>query len=146
MFSKIYLQRYSHFIIAASVFIFGCGASKMSEIEGGPCTYSETAGQAKIVSLNAAAPGSLSCKNNPIEVIFDFTPDDPLKANIETDKNRHLTAGEGFNLPKYYVIGKGVTVGSTHRCIRGNITSGTCTPVGFIFPDIDLSDYGAYCF
>jgi len=124
-----------------------CGTSEAKDtVSGGACAYTETVGRATILSLNKAHPGDNNCEKNPVEVAFDFTPDDPLRANARTDKNKRLTVGDGRNPPREYVIGKGLAIGTTHRCIRKSITKGTCTPLLFEFPSIDLSDFGAFCF
>ncbi len=99
-----------------------------------------------IVSLNSASTNSNNCNNNPVEVVFDFTPANPDDANDATDKNRTLTVGDGKNPSLNYVLSKGLTIGSTHPCTRQIEVSGTCTPVAFTFTAVDLSDDAASCF
>lgn len=123
-----------------------CSSQAENPTLGGSCTYTRTQGQATIVSLNSANPSSNNCNNNPVEVVFDFAPDNPANANNVMDKNRVLTVGDGKNPPLNYVLGKGLSIGSIHPCIKQNIASGTCTPVIFTFTDVDLSDYAASCF
>ena len=43
---------------------------------GGPCDYVETPGVATIVAVETPEPGYLSCPNDPVEVLFDYEPDD----------------------------------------------------------------------
>jgi hypothetical protein len=50
-----------------------------------------------------------------------------------------------MNSPKVYIIMKGITVGSSCKCIRKEEIKGTCSPVEFEFPEIDFTDYGDYC-
>jgi hypothetical protein len=123
-----------------------CTSHTDNSLVGGPCTYISTQGTATINSLNSASTNSNNCNNNPVVVVFDFTPDNPANANDATDKNRVLTVGDGKNPPLNYVLNKGLTIGSTHPCTRQNITNGACTPIIFNFTDVDLSDYVASCF
>jgi hypothetical protein len=129
-----------------SIFLFFSCSSRNSDPVGGSCTYTSVTGTATIVSLNTASTNSNNCNNNPVEVVFDFTPANPADANDATDKNRTLTVGDGKNPPFNYVLSKGLTIGSTHPCIRQIEVSGTCSPVIFTFTDVDLSDYAASCF
>ena len=103
---------------------------------GGPCEYADTPGVATIVSVEPAPSSALNCTNNPVEVVFDFTPDDTAQAG-RAATSRTLTIGEGLNPPRSWVQAEGLTVGSQHTCIRRDITKGACTPVIYRFPDID---------
>ena len=132
-----------YFMVA---FLFISCSSRSSDPTGGPCTYTSTTGTATIVSLNSASTNSNNCNNNPVEVVFNFTPANPADANDATDKNRVLTVGDGKNPPLNYVLSKGLTIGSIHPCTRQIEVSGTCSPVVFIFTNVDLSDYSASCF
>ena len=123
-----------------------CSSQAENPIIGGPCTYKSTQGRATIISLKSSGTNSNNCNHNPVEVVFDFVPDNPANANKATDKNRVLTVGDGKNPPLNYVLGKGLSIGSTHPCIKQNIASGTCTPVIFTLTDVDLADYAASCF
>jgi hypothetical protein len=119
-------------------------------IIGGPCNYLDIQGTASIVSMGVPAPDDNNC-NHAVEVIFDFTPDDPSAADDYllpnwSDKGQHLTVGDGKNPPKEWVLGQGLTPGTEHRCVRSEITDGACTPVVFSFPDIDFSGWPAFCF
>jgi len=129
-----------------TVLLFSCSSSRVSDPVGGPCTYTSTTGTATIISLNSATSTDNNCNNNPVEVVFDFTPANPTDANDATDKNRKLTVGDGKNPPLNYVLSKGLTIGSTHSCTRQIEVSGACTPVVFTFTDVDLSDYASSCF
>ncbi|MBJ6727179.1 hypothetical protein [Geomesophilobacter sediminis] len=99
-----------------------------------------------MVSITAAPSNAYNCNNDPVEVRFTFTPTDPAQSNSLTDNNVTLTVGDGINPPRDYITAKGFTVGSTHTCVRKNIVSGACAPVGFEFPTSDFSDYGAACY
>jgi hypothetical protein len=102
-----------------------------------------TQGTAETVSLNGASISGNNGDNNPVTVVFNFTPDNPSDA---TGIDRVLTVGDGKHPPLDYVLSKGLTVGSTHPCTRQIIASGTCPPVIYTFTYVDLSDYAASCF
>lgn len=137
-------SRSSFLVIVISLFFFGCGAT--GDPITGPCSYTETSGQATIVSLNNSNPSEYNCSNDPVEVVFHFTPSDPLRANDMTDNSRHLLVGDGMNPQRNYIISKGFAVGTIHECKRNIIKSGGCSPVVFAFPNVDLSDYGSSCY
>lgn len=127
-------------LVAIPLFFLWCGGANGGSIVGGACSYAETPGEATIVSLHNAAAGPNDCNNDPVEVVFNFTPSNPLKANAATDKNVRLTVGDGKNPSRSYIASKGFVVGATLKCRRKTIISGACTPIVFDFPDIDLSD------
>lgn len=104
--------------------------------DGGPCKYVDTPGVATIVSVESADPDALNCTNDPVEVIFDYQPDDPASADLAVT-GRRLKISEGVNPPREWVESEGLIVGSQHVCIRRDITSGTCTPLLFEFADVD---------
>jgi hypothetical protein len=103
---------------------------------GGPCEYADTPGIATIVSIDAPDPDDLNCSNDPVEVTFDFVPDDPASAHLAAADVR-LRISEGVNPPRAWVEDEGLTVGSQHVCVRRDITSGTCTPLLFEFSEVD---------
>ncbi len=127
-----------------ALLLFSCSQSD-NPTTGGPCTYTSAQGTATMMSLNSASTASNNCSNNPVEVVFDFTPNNLADANAATDNNRVLTVGDGMNPPLNYVLSKGLTIGSIHPCTRQILVNGTCSPVIFTFTDIDLSDYAASC-
>jgi hypothetical protein len=105
-------------------------------IFGGPCKYLDTLGVATIVALETPEPDVLNCPNDPVEVIFDYQPDDPASRDLGATGLR-LTISEGVNPPREWVESEGLTVGSQHVCIRRDIASGTCSPLLFDFADVD---------
>ncbi|MDY6912445.1 MAG: META domain-containing protein, partial [Chloroflexota bacterium] len=77
---------------------------------------------------------------------FDFVPDEPGDVDRYrfpdwSDKGQYLTVGAGMNPPRAWVEDQGIVEGSTQRCMRLEITKGTCTPVIFSFPEIDFSGW-----
>ena len=113
-------------------------------VTGGPCEYLEIPGTAKITAIKPAGAG-YNCPRNPVEVLFDFMPVDP-KLSCRNAQDRHFQIGAGMNPSMDFVEKRGLKVGQTLRCIRKEIVRGTCSPLGFDFPDVDLSDYGKFCF
>lgn len=116
----------------------------------GPCIYKEIPGRAAITWISVADATAYNCRDG-VEVHFTFEPDDPdavkgYRFPEQADQEKRLTVGAGMNPSRDWVMHKGLAVGSTHRCIRREIIQGTCSPVVFAFPDIDFSDWQAFCF
>jgi hypothetical protein len=117
---------------------------------GGPCQYHEITGTARIVDIRTPEPGQYSCRQDPVQVIFEFTPDDPGAAGRYRqpgvpDAGRRLTLVGGANPPRAWVRIENLSVGSTHRCVRMELTEGACTPVMFLFPEIDYAAASRLC-
>lgn len=124
-------------IIAALWLAVGVGVcGDIQYFEGGPCDYTDTPGVASVVSVTTADPDQLNCWNDPVQVIFDYVPDDPELAHLAVSGIR-LAISEGVNPPAAWVEDEGLTVGSTHPCLRRDIMSGTCTPLLFELLDVD---------
>jgi hypothetical protein len=132
-------------VIAIPLFFLSCGAANAGNIVGGGCSYTETSGQATVLSLNAAGAAQNNCGKDPVEVVVNFAPSDPVQANEATDKNVQVTVGDGKNPPRGYITSKGFAVGATIACSRKIIKSGACTPILYEFPGIDLTDYVTSC-
>ena len=124
--------------------VSGQDVPEMSFAGGGPCQYLEIPGTAKITVIRPAGTG-YNCPRNPVEVLFDFTADDPRRSSRQA-QDRYLKIGAGMNPSMDFVENRGLKVGQTLRCVRKEIITGTCSPTGFDFPDIDFSDYGKWCF
>jgi len=139
-------------LLISMIFIFsGCADSDNNDnYDGGPCEYVEISGTATVISIVDANDDAYNCDNEPVEVLFDFVPDDPDATNDYlfpdiSDSGQYLTIGSGQNPPRNYMNDKGIIVGSSHNCVRKEILNGACTPVLFQFQEIDFSDYGDYC-
>jgi hypothetical protein len=117
---------------------------------GGRCTYNDIAGQARIVRIEktAASTRQASIAGGPgyegYKVEFQFTPATPIaEAQVREFVARpHFLrlANSWYPGPAYlkkYNIASGVVVPATLR-VR---ISGSCTPMIFAFPSIDLTDY-----
>jgi len=133
--------------VVALTAICGCAASAKPGrlVVGGPCSYRDIPGWARIVSIEESSKDANSCPNNPVVVRFDFIPADPsLEAKQAEDLT--LTVGAGMNPARSYMAAKGIVKGRTYCCVRREITNGTCTPVLYTFPKIDLSDFEQSCY
>lgn len=109
---------------------------------GGPCEYADVPGTATIVSITDAGSDLYNCDIEPVEVLFDFIPDNPDETS---ESSLHLTVGSGLNPSRNQMIDKGIVVGGTYKFKRMEITKGTCTPTIYAPEDIDLSDYADFC-
>jgi len=125
--------------------VIGDATGDDDDITGGECTYIQTLGTAEIISITPAPAETYNCPNNPVEVVFDFTPENPIDES-DNDKGQRMTVGAGMNPSLDLITAKGIAVGNVYICIRNDIETGTCTPWIFTFPNIDLSDYDEYCY
>lgn len=104
-------------------------------------------GWATITALRAPDPHSYNLAD-PVEVVFDFQPDDPRARDRYTmavvgDHGHLLTVGAGANPSRRWVVRMGMTPGSRHRCMRRELLHGVGTPVVFEFPEIDAAALAA---
>lgn len=114
---------------------------------GGPCEYRTYAGEARIVSIKKAASGdgthAQSASRNGYDVTFIFHTDRTIEepyARVQ-EKPRPLLLTNGSNPSARFLEAYGIEQGKTYPCRLQVIKKGTCTPVLFDFPTIDLSDY-----
>jgi hypothetical protein len=88
-----------------------------------------------ITNISNAPPGSNSCANDPMQVLFTYAPLSGSTSDYRfpgtSDTGRSLTIGDGKNPPRSCVTSQNITVGSQFPCKRREQTSGTCTPVIF---------------
>jgi hypothetical protein len=120
-------------------------SAEMSFSGGEPCVYMEIPGAAKITAIKPARAELNNCPRHPVEVLFDFTPADP-KRSAKCLRDQHMTVGDGKNPSLDFVENRGLKVGQTLSCICKKIVTGACSPIVFIFPDINLGDYAKWCF
>lgn len=115
-------------------------ASGLCKPEGnlGGCLYVRTPGIATVSSITTPAAGAYSCTNDGVEVRFTFVPDDPARAAcfVGPTSGDSLTfrVGAGAHPPRACLTTSNVTVGTTLQVVRGDLASGTCSPVVFDFP------------
>ncbi|MFO7986918.1 MAG: hypothetical protein R6U38_13745 [Desulfatiglandaceae bacterium] len=116
-------------------------------VVGGPCQYKSYPGEAAIVSVEKKADqqetNSSGESRDRYEVRFIFHTDQTVAepyAGVE-GKIRRLRLKNGSDPGLGFVQKYGIEVGRTFPCHLKVITRGTCTPVLFDFPTIDLGDY-----
>lgn len=117
---------------------------------GSPCAYSEIKGRATITAISPSPPEAYNCRN-PVQVKFKFVPDDisdrdGYRFPDRSDAEQLLTVGSGMNPSIEWIEEKQIAVGNVYRCIRREITGGTCTPVIFVFSGIDFAGWEKTCF
>jgi hypothetical protein len=123
-------------VVLAAVAMAACH----TETKIGTCgTYTDTPGTARIVSVETAPAGEYNCRNDPVRVLFDFTPTDPQAASLAAS-GVNLTIGAGMNPPRAWVTSSGLTVGSDHPAVRSDQPVGPCSPVVWKLTGLD---YGA---
>ena len=135
-------------LLTAAVWAAGCNSGgggdddDDSSIDGGPCTYQNIPGTATVVSVSDADPNDYNCTNDPVEVLFDFVPQDPSR---DAFLDRHFMVANGANPPRDWAMQQGLTEGSQHPCILKEIVTGTCSPYIFDFTDINEEDGAQHC-
>ena len=125
---------------AAAVLVAMAAVACVTETRIGACgAYTDTPGTASIVSIEAAPADEYNCSNDPVRVLFDFTPTDPQAASLAASGVK-LTIGAGMNPPRAWVTSSGLTVGSVHPAVRSDQPVGPCSPIGW---KLTAADYGA---
>ena len=128
--------------LLATLLVLFCFCSENNQL-GGECEYKSIPGKAVIFSITDAHDTSFNCPNEPKAIKFHFTPD-----NLEDidnylypnwkDSNKLITIHSGMNPSNNWVIRNGIDINDKFTCFRKEILKGTCTPVIFDFPDLDL--------
>lgn len=106
-------------------------------------TYTPTPGTARITAVETAPADQLNCKNDPVRVLWDFTPGDPGAGNAAT--NIQLTVG-GANPPRTWVEAEGLAIGSVHPAIREDGPNSPCGPLFFTVTDVDTKAGTQACY
>ncbi len=107
--------------------------------------YTETPGTARITAVDPAPADQFNCTNDPVRVLFDFTPADASLAS-RSATGVALTIGPGRNPPRAWVTASGLSVGSEHPAIRSDEAVGSCTPLVWELSDVDESAALAACY
>ena len=120
-------------------------------VVGGACEYEDIAGTATIISVTEAPAEEYNCENNPVKVVFDFRPSYLLARLLYmfpdfADEGNTLTIAGGANPPASWVEAQGIVPGAKLAAVRREIVSGTCTPVIYSFPDIDMDAAVEACY
>jgi len=124
----------------------GCmGKGPKEGTVGGPCTYREYPGTARIVSVRPGQQERVTGgpSYQPMEVRFIFMPegDIPDKAFSPEGKEYPLLLKNSWAPGPRFLEKYGIRVGNEFPCRLKTIVKGTCTPLLFEFPTIDLGDY-----
>jgi hypothetical protein len=121
---------------------FAADTAKEGHLIGGPCEYKTYEGRAKIISINARTyPGDPS--DETYEVKFAFYPDQKIiEPYVQTEDKEYLLLLTNSSYPgKIFLLKYGIEIGKVFACNLRVITKGTCSPVIFEFPSINLDDY-----
>ena len=110
---------------------------------GGPCEYKEYPGSARISSIRKIA--DLSGSRESYEVKFLFTPAERVEEPFAQVQGREflLMVGDSYPPTKRFLEKYGIETGKIFEGYLKVIVKGTCTPVLFEFPSINLYDYDA---
>jgi hypothetical protein len=114
-------------------------------IVGGPCQYKSYPGRAEIVSVRKVERGPVQGGPlyDPFEVKFSFRCDGKIEEpHAQVEGKEHLLTLINSYYPGAKFLQKyGIEVSRVFDCNLMVIQQGTCTPVIFDFPAIDLGDY-----
>jgi len=125
------------------------GACEEEETIDTDCSYEEIGGIAEIVSIEEPLPGELNCPKGSAAIYFDFIPHDStatLRYTGNWPANNARLLINGMNPPEGWINEQGLHVGSLLECVRMQITNGTCSPVVYTYPGLDLSRFNEYCY
>lgn len=130
------------FLAAIFVGIFTTCALSESPKTGGQCDYKSYNGQAEITSINRIEK-SPNGSPEAYEIKFTFIPDQEIEEEFaRTGGKEFLLLLNNSSYPDIKFLEKyGISAGKLFKCSLKVITKGTCTPIIFEFPSINLSDY-----
>jgi len=127
-----------------------CAETKTSEIGrvvGGPCSYKTYPGTARVVLIEKAYATSQDGKKNGdgYDVHFVFHPETaPEETYARVEGKTHTFLLTNGSRPKSgFLKIYGIETGKTLPCQLKVIVKGTCTPILFKFPTVDMNDYEA---
>lgn len=131
------------FLIWGSSF-FAKGQIMGQPLEGGQCDYKRYEGRAKIISMDKATDSPIR-SSEKYEVKFIFTPDQEIKEPFAKTEGMEflLLVGNTYRPSKRFLEKYGIEIDKVFDCYLKVIIRGTCTPVLFEFPSINLYDYDA---
>lgn len=126
------------FIINAS-----CSSKITADKMGGSCSYVKFEGYAKITSIVPAPESEYNCPEKPELVTFEFTPLDKsdrkkYRFTGYSDSAVNMRINDGVNPSHAWIKNNGIAIGKKFRCFRTELSKGTCTPVIYTFPDLNL--------
>jgi len=119
---------------------------RTQRVVGGLCEYKSYRGIATITSVCKAeeTPGfSSGSSYQGYLVEFSFVPDEVVQESYVNGEGREniLKLKNSWNPGTKFLKKYGIEAGRNFECYLKVITRGTCTPVLFDFPTIDLGDY-----
>lgn len=119
---------------------------RTQRVVGGPCEYKSYRGIATITSVRETKENPESRGGPPYQgyvVRFSFFSDEKIEesyGNVE-GKQYTLKLKNSWNPGVKFLKKYGIETGRKFECYLKVITRGTCTPVLFDFPTIDLGNY-----
>lgn len=130
-------------IFAALIIMNTSCSSNKSGSRDGACEYAKYEGYAVIKSIKPAPASEYNCPDSPQKIIFDFTPLNISDRKSYVFSNRpdsgaELRINDGINPSLAWVKKNGITAGKKFKCFRTELKKGTCTPVIFTFPELNL--------
>lgn len=132
-------------LAAAQLAMFACPAIAQNTRVGGPCAYSDCPGSATIVSVEPVPHSGgdwAGLPYQPYRVRFTFSPAKPVPHRLYVqDKLHELTLSGGTPPGPKFLKKYAITPGASFTAELRLIESGTCSPVVFTFPGVDLSDH-----
>ncbi|MHC1789200.1 hypothetical protein [Solidesulfovibrio sp.] len=114
---------------------------------GGPCRYDVFAGTAAFITVAPWQPSSptegVPTPYPPLTVTYRFTPNAPVVGEplYRPDVLHTLTLVNSMPPGPRFTAKYGITPGKVVPCELHIIRQGTCTPVIYVFPGIDRTDY-----
>ena len=123
-------------------------AAERPPMVGGPCTYTEYPGKARITRVEKTAESRAQAKFGAsyegYEIRFTFTPDNPIPAGWahEQIQGEHLFhLANSWHPGPAYIAKYEINKDSVFPCTLGIIKTGTCTPVIWKLTKLDPADY-----
>lgn len=141
---------YSYLMLTVTFLLsmVSCGAGEVSpskRVVGGQCEYREYAGKATVVSVRPREPQDRDPRPHyeQYEVRFIFRPDETIRERHgQVEGREFLLLQRNSRYPGPAFLRKyGIEEGSVLDGSVKVITRGTCTPILFEFPLIDLDDH-----
>ena len=136
----VFVLKWFFMFFAVVLMSVSCAETKTPEIRrvvGGPCSYKSYPGKAEVVSVTKTDGGY------DVKFVFhsEKTPQETY-AQVE-GKTHRLLLIEGSRPKAGFLKKYGIETGKVLPCNLDVIVKGTCTPLLFKFPTVDLTDYEA---
>ncbi len=135
------------FLILITVSCTKAEPGRPDRMVGGACQYKSYPGTAKVLAFEKIPAKKAVEKGggDEYDVRFIFYPETtPIEKFAQVEGKTHRLVLMNGSLPKEGFLKKyGISPGKTLPCHLDVIVKGTCTPVVFQFPTVDLTDYEA---